>query len=144
MREIVADIGICHYIVVVRKPSGEAVQFDFGPRGGRDVSAARGGVPGEVREQPLQPGLMDGAILLHMGSTHLGLDQVREFNAQQPRVYALLQSDWCAQRHSVAYISLIIGQPAGISCHAYYACVARMHHAYVAHVLHQIHALLRT
>ena len=93
-RELVADLGICHYVVVMKQPNGEVVQFDFGPKGGRDVSASRGGIPAEVRERPLQPGLFESAPVLYVGTTTMGLEEIRAFNAKQPGVYAILRTDW--------------------------------------------------
>lgn len=65
VHDLFVDVGVCHYMTIFKTPSGQLVQFDFGPRGGGDISlgpADRGRmarlfrknkakvVPAEIRE----------------------------------------------------------------------------------------------
>ena len=38
VNRLLLDLGVCHFMTVFKSPSGQLVQFDFGPRGGRDIS----------------------------------------------------------------------------------------------------------
>jgi len=65
VNDLFVDVGVCHYLTIFKTPCGQLVQFDFGPRGGGDISlgpADRGRmarlfkknkcrqVPAEIRE----------------------------------------------------------------------------------------------
>ena len=34
MADAILDMGICHYMVILKEPDGSCTQWDFGPRGG--------------------------------------------------------------------------------------------------------------
>lgn len=38
-KDLMKDVGICHYLTVFKDPSGKLLQFDFGPEAGRDIEA---------------------------------------------------------------------------------------------------------
>ena len=69
VNDLFVDVGVCHYLTIFKTPSGQLVQFDFGPRGGGDISlgpADRGRmarlfkknkcrvVPAEIREEKVR------------------------------------------------------------------------------------------
>lgn len=126
VKAAIVDIGICHYLVLVKAPDGRVLQLDFGPCGGDvhvSVPGARlsralstptlvmptsplelepgavgspgepvPGVPGEVRERWLSE-LPSHMPLVHVGRTSRSLQEIREFNQQQPTYYLLHDND---------------------------------------------------
>jgi hypothetical protein len=72
VNNLFVDVGVCHYLTIFKTPSGQLVQFDFGPRGGGDISLGpadrsrmarvfkmnkRRAVPAEIREAKVRPAL---------------------------------------------------------------------------------------
>jgi hypothetical protein len=105
VNDLFVDVGVCHYLTIFKTPSGQLVQFDFGPRGGGDISlgpADRGrmarlfkknkcrAVPAEIREEKL--GVLPEAAM-PCGKTNLTLQQVRTFNEAQRLEYEVHKSD---------------------------------------------------
>ena len=81
VKDNLLGLGIAHYMTVFRTPDGRYTQFDFGPQGGRDIymsagsldklmtpdqprSSGKRSVPGEVRENQVQPFLWSAAFFL--------------------------------------------------------------------------------
>lgn len=87
-----SDVGVCHFMVVVRDPvSGEAVQFDFGPPEG-DVSGAvlsgvisstGGARRGEIRETRL-PRLPPAVLVRPPASSFCPAHQLLEPRCSSP------------------------------------------------------------
>mmetsp|Transcript_35712 Transcript_35712/g.105555 ORF Transcript_35712/g.105555 Transcript_35712/m.105555 type:complete len:584 (-) Transcript_35712:523-2274(-) len=121
IKQCIVDMGVCHYLVLVRDQSGAVWQWDFGPRGGDvhvdlpgsprrlmqqqcamevvplDGSAKaemRGspGVQGEIREQRLTE-LPHDMPLVHIGTTKLTATQIRAFSTCRPTSYRLNDND---------------------------------------------------
>ena len=78
MHQLFVDVGVCHYLTIFKTPSGQLVQFDFGPKGGGDISlgpADRGRmarlfrktrskvVPAEIREAKVAQALHKSSSL---------------------------------------------------------------------------------
>ena len=60
---------------------------------GPSVTAAAGGVLGEVRETALPGGLPHTLPAVFIGTTRIGSHQIRSFNQRQPMTYKLLEND---------------------------------------------------
>ena len=78
VHQLFVDVGVCHYMTIFKTPSGQLVQFDFGPRGGGDISlgpADRGRmarlfrknrskvVPAEIREDKVHLAPINSAMM---------------------------------------------------------------------------------
>eukprot|EP00798_Chlamydomonas_sp_ICE-L_P009653 gene9653-7501_t len=109
MREAVLNLGLCHYMVAIKRPCGTVLQYDFGPQGGRDVGTSRSksGLPAEVRETRLPGGIPTNVHALYVGKTMMDLDHIREFNSLQPKYYALYESDW--RHYANGLVQLLTG-----------------------------------
>eukprot|EP00798_Chlamydomonas_sp_ICE-L_P009651 gene9651-7498_t len=109
MREAVLNLGLCHYMVAIKRPCGTVLQYDFGPQGGRDVGTSRSksGLPAEVRETRLPGGIPTNVHALYVGKTMMDLDHIREFNSLQPKYYALYESD--CRHYANGLVQLLTG-----------------------------------
>eukprot|EP00798_Chlamydomonas_sp_ICE-L_P032468 gene32468-17869_t len=109
MREAVLNLGLCHYMVAIKRPCGTVLQYDFGPQGGRDVGTSRSksGLPAEVRETRLPGGIPTNVHALYVGKTMMDLDHIREFNSLQPKYYALYKSD--CRHYANGLVQLLTG-----------------------------------
>lgn len=122
---LAVQIGICHYLTVFKTRDGKYFQFDFGPRGGRDVHANGGPLSwllGEENHQPPQrrkdciKGEIREARLVelpsahvYMGESRLSIDDIRNFNGIQSMEYELHKHD-C--RH---YVNNLVQYTTGVN-----------------------------
>eukprot|EP00850_Spirogloea_muscicola_P023172 SM000334S12541 [mRNA] locus=s334:5165:7069:- [translate_table: standard] len=105
LRHGLRDLGLCHYMAVFRSASGDAVQLDFGPRGGDCALAPPGAGPsgppagrpqpaassGDIREEKLLRELP--ASSMYVGRSRMTIEDVRAFNSTRNNMYALNRND---------------------------------------------------
>eukprot|EP00892_Ulva_mutabilis_P007275 jgi/Ulvmu1/491/UM001_0499.1 len=121
-KELMVDIGVCHYMLIFQDVKGGLLMCDFGPIGGdvhvstpnlQDTSMQpkSKAVAGEVRLTKISE-LPEACM--HLGAAHVTLDAVREFNQQCDVQYELNVND-C--RHYVNQLArLATGVPSATTC----------------------------
>jgi len=105
--QVLAEVGICHFLALVRRPDGHIYQLDFGPVGGEislgglqntisleeaqsiEILAQTEG--GEVREEQYQGGIPESAY--YIGRTSLSIEEIRAFAQIQDTSYTLNRND---------------------------------------------------
>eukprot|EP00238_Polyblepharides_amylifera_P004134 CAMPEP_0196593256 /NCGR_PEP_ID=MMETSP1081-20130531/75181_1 /TAXON_ID=36882 /ORGANISM="Pyramimonas amylifera, Strain CCMP720" /LENGTH=428 /DNA_ID=CAMNT_0041917189 /DNA_START=28 /DNA_END=1311 /DNA_ORIENTATION=+ len=126
-KDLLRDLGICHYQTVIKSPDGSLTLFDFGPEPDKDTELSlslfdihtngsksqksRSPSPkrGYIREEKIDSFDYAHNIFL-IGRTNKTIDEIRAFNNQQTEAYKLRMND-C--RH---YVNRLCRYATGVDC----------------------------